>query len=309
MCAAQPTLPKVRDDIDHKEPNVIGQLADEAGALLPAVRVVDAAPQERLGDVDHWGRSERMRTFFRQIYDPIYKYWFRAELEGLEHIPTHGGALLVANHAGSVPPDATAIIHGVEQELGRPVYGMAEHLFRTVPFVSIFWARGGGVAAHPNNGQRLLHDENQLVIVFPEGAKGPGKPFSQRYQLARFGRGGFVEVAMRAGVPIVPIAVLGAEESMPNLVTIPVLAKLFGVPYVPITPQMFMTPLLGPGALFMYLPAKMRVRFLPPVYFPDKPNLPRYSKARVMEYADLIRDMIQQELYEMLRSRKSVWFG
>lgn len=307
------TLRRVKDDLDTgSEIDVIGRLAEDAGALLPALRTQDRGGHARLQDVDHWGRSERMRELVRRLYDPIYRHWFRAELDGLENIPEGGGALLVANHAASVPSDAPVIMHGIEVELGRPVYGLAEHLFRTVPVIGTLWARSGGVAAHPDNAHRLLHDENQLVLVFPEGAKGPGKPFSERYRLRRFGRGGFVEVAMKAGVPVIPIAVMGAEESMPNLTTIPAIAKLAGVPYAPITPQMLAAPLFGPLAPFatlMYLPAKFRVRFLPPVHFPDKPNLPRYSKARVMEYADLIRDMIQEELYEMLRHRRSVWFG
>lgn len=292
-----------------REPNAIERIAQEAGSLLPDLWSLDSPPEDRLQDVDHWGRSERMRQVFRTLYDPIYRWWFRAELDGLEHLPKSGGALLVANHAGSVPSDAPVIMHGVEKEIGRPVYGLAEHLFRTIPVVGTLWARGGGVSGHPENAHRLLHDEGNLVLVFPEGAKGPGKTWSQRYQLRRFGRGGFVEVAMRAGVPVIPIAVVGAEESMPNITTIPQLAKLAGVPYVPITPQMLIPPVFGPATPLMYFPAKFRVHFLPPVYFPDKPNMPRYSKARVMEYSDLIRDMIQQELYEMLRQRKSVWFG
>ena len=108
-------------------------------------------------------------------------------------------------------------MHGIEKDLGRPVYGLAENLFRTMPVVGTLWSRSGGVAAHPDNAYRLLHDEDQLVLVFPEGTKATGKHYSERYQLRRFGRGGFVEIAMRAGVPVIPIAVMGAEESMPIL--------------------------------------------------------------------------------------------
>ena len=102
---------------------------------------------------------------------------------------------------GAIPADAPAIMHGIETELGRPVYGLAENLFRALPVVGTLWSRGGGVAAHPDNAYRLLHDEEQLVLVFPEGHKGTGKHYRDRYQLHRFGRGGFVEIAMRAGVP------------------------------------------------------------------------------------------------------------
>ncbi len=291
--------------------NAVAEIADlvsEQPAMLPAVveRQPSRADEHRRQDVDHWGRSESARKRAARLYEPIYSKWFRAELSGIENVPTTGGALLVANHAGALPPDAPLIIHGVEKEVGRPVYGMAEHLFRSVPFVGTAWARGGGVAGHPENAHRLLHDEGQLALVFPEGAKGPGKKFTERYQLARFGRGGFVEVAMRAGVPIIPIAVVGAEEAMPNITTLPRLAKIVGLPFVPVTPQMLV---LGPLGVLAYAPAKFEVRFLEPVEFADKPNLPRYSRARVMEHADQIRDQIQAELYDMLRERRSVWFG
>src|SRR6476661_8656253 len=107
----------------------------------------DADP--RRSDVDEWGRSEHMRAIARQIYDPIYRRWFRVEWEGLEKIPAEGGALLVANHAGAIPSDAPAIMHGIETELHRPVYGLAEHLFKSLPVVGTMWARAGGGAAHP----------------------------------------------------------------------------------------------------------------------------------------------------------------
>jgi len=123
----------------------------------------------KLSDVDGWGRSEQMRQFIRTVYDPIYSHWFRAEWEGLERIPRSGGALLVANHAAAIPSDAPVIMHGIEKELGRPVYGLADFFFRSVPVVGTLWSRGGGVTAHPDNAHRLLHDEGQLALVFPEG--------------------------------------------------------------------------------------------------------------------------------------------
>jgi 1-acyl-sn-glycerol-3-phosphate acyltransferase len=240
------------------------------------------------------------------LYDPIYTHWFRVEWEGFEHLPTEGGALLVSNHAGAIPPDAPSIMHGIEKDLGRPVYGLAENLFRSMPVVGTLWSRSGGVAAHPDNAYRLLHDEGQLVLVFPEGTKGTGKHYNDRYKLRRFGRGGFVEIAMRAGAPVVPIAVVGAEEAMPILFKSNRLAKMMGVPYFPITANMLM---FGPAGLAMYLPAKFRIRVLPPVYFDVPPNQERYSRSRVMEESERIRRMVQDALYDMLRARRSVWFG
>lgn len=261
----------------------------------------------RLGDVDEWGRSERMRRLARTLYDPIYSAWFRAEWDGLDRIPREGGALLVANHAGAIPSDAPVIMHGIEKELGRPVYGLADHLFKGIPVVGTLWSRAGGVVAHPDNAYRLLREQGQLVLVFPEGSKGPGKTYDQRYRLRRFGRGGYVEIAMRAGVPIVPIAVVGAEESMPILWKSNLLAKVTGLPYYPVTAnQVVFGPLLGAVA---YLPAKFKLKVLEPVRFDVPPDQDRYSKSRVMEESEHIREQIQAALFDLLRKRRSVWFG
>ncbi|HMX06448.1 MAG TPA: lysophospholipid acyltransferase family protein, partial [Microthrixaceae bacterium] len=237
----------------------------------------------RLSDVDEWGRSERMRALARRIYDPMYRRWFRTEWEGLEKIPTEGGALLVANHAGAIPSDAPVIMHGIEEELKRPVYGLADNLFRTIPVVGTLWSRVGGVPAHPDNAYRLLSEQGQLVLDFPEGVKGPAKTINERYQLRRFGRGGFVEIAMRAGVPVIPIAVVGAEESMPTLARIPYLPSLVGVPYAPLTANMV---LMGPLGLVGYLPAKFKLRVLDPVHFDVPPDQERYSRSRVMDESE-----------------------
>lgn len=261
----------------------------------------------RHSDVDEWGRSEHMRDLARQLYEPIYKSWFRVEWEGLEKIPKHGGALLVANHASAIPSDAPALMHGIETELGRRVYGLGDNFFKAVPILGVMWARLGGVVAHPDNAYRLLREQDQLVLVFPEGSKGPGKHFSQRYQLRRFGRGGFVEIAMRAGVPIIPIAVVGAEESMPIIWKSNTVAKTLGLPYFPITANhVVMGPALG---TIIHLPAKFKFRVLDPITFDLPPDQDRYSRSRVMDESENIREQIQSALYDMLRKRRSVWFG
>ncbi|MGZ4693819.1 MAG: lysophospholipid acyltransferase family protein, partial [Acidimicrobiales bacterium] len=236
------------------ESEVVTEPRTDNVSLLPVRREPEPELDDpRTSDVDEWGRSENMRRFARAAYDPIYRRWFRVEWEGLEKIPVHGGALLVANHAGAIPSDAPVIMHGIETELERPCYGLADHLFKNLPVVGTYWARLGGVVAHPDNAYRLLREQQQLVLVFPEGSKGPGKPMRERYQLRRFGRGGFVEIAMKAGVPIVPIAVIGAEESMPIVWKSNMLAKAMGIPYMPVTANMLAFGPLG-GAL--YFPAK-----------------------------------------------------
>lgn len=282
---------------------------ERSTAVVP-IRIPPEVPEvlddPRQSDVDEWGRSERIRTLARALYDPLYSKWFRAEWEGLEKIPTEGGALLVANHAGAIPSDAPVIMHGIEKELGRPVYGMADYFFRTVPVVGTLWARGGGVPAHPANAYRLLKEQQQLAVVFPEGTKGPSKSFTDRYQLRRFGRGGFVEIAMRAGVPVIPIAVIGSEEAMPVIFRLPTLAKALGVPYVPITANMLA---MGPLGVVMPFPAKFKLRVLDPVRFDVPADQERYSKSRIMEEAERIRSQLQESVYDMLRDRRSVWFG
>ena len=299
---------------DAADPAGLSAALDSSPAAASLVHLPGLAPESppplrdpRASDVDAWGRSERMRARARRLFDPVYRNLFRAEWEGLERIPTDGGALLVANHAGAIPSDAPVIMHGIEEELGRPVYGLADSMFKGAPVVGTLWSRMGGVVAHPDNAYRLLKDEGQLVLVFPEGAKGPGKTYQERYKLRRFGRGGFIEIAMRAGVPVVPIAVVGAEESMPTLVNIPAMARLLGTPYFPVTAnQLLFGPVLG---LVAYLPAKFKLQVLDPVTFDVAPDQPRYSKSRIMEEAESIRQQIQGALYDMLRARQSVWRG
>jgi 1-acyl-sn-glycerol-3-phosphate acyltransferase len=260
----------------------------------------------RFSDVDEWGRSERVRQVVRQLYEPLYRSWFRVEWQGLDKIPIEGGALLIANHAGAIPHDAPVIMHGIETELGRPVYGMADYFFRTVPVVGTLWSRGGGVVANPHNAYRLLREQGQLALVFPEGSKGPAKRYDERYQLRRFSRGGFVEIAMRAGVPIVPIAVVGSEEVMPTLFRVPALGRLLRLPYFPVTANMVA---MGPLGLAVPLPAKFKLRVMDPVTFDVPPDLDRYSRSTVMEAAEWIRANLQQTVHDMVSERRSVWFG
>jgi 1-acyl-sn-glycerol-3-phosphate acyltransferase len=260
----------------------------------------------RLSDVDEWGRSQHLRDILARLYEPLYERWFRVEWEGFDKLPRQGGALMVANHAGAIPADAPSIMHGIERDLQRPVYGLADDVFKRIPLVNLGWSRLGGVQAHPDNAYRLLREQQQLVMVFPEGSKGPGKHYSERYQLRRFGRGGFVQIAMRAGVPIIPLAIVGNEETMPIVAKLPTLAKVLGLPYWPITANMLV---LGPLGVLVPFPAKMRIRVLDPVHLDVPPDQPRYSRSRIMDTSEDIRHAIQQELYDMLSRRRSVWTG
>ena len=269
--------------------------------LLPAVE-----PERTLTD---WGRSERVEGWLdRTVYDFYYHLWFRCEVEGIENVPSDGGALLVSNHSGALPPDAPMIAKAIREEhpRPRPLHLTMEHFFKGYPFFSQLLPKLGGVPAHPANVQRLLYDERQLVLVFPEGRKGTEKLYRDRYRVQRFGRGGFVAAAMRARAPIVPVCVVGAEEAMPIFMHMTALQKLTGLIYAPVTPAF---PLLGPAGALVYLPAKFKLRFLPPIPTDDLGERPWRDPGLVQTIAHDVRQMIQDELYEMVGQRRSVWFG
>jgi 1-acyl-sn-glycerol-3-phosphate acyltransferase len=273
--------------------------ADELKKHLPGVE-----PERQLND---WGRSERIEGLYdRTVIDFLYRYWFRAEVEGIENVPSTGGALLVSNHGGALPPDAAMITKAIKEEHAhpRPVNITVEHFFKGYPGFSMLVSKIGCVPAHPANVHRLLYDEEQLVLVFPEGRKATEKLFKDRYRLRRFGRGGFVEAAMRARAPIVPVCVVGAEESAPVFAQVGLMQRLTGLLYFPITPTFPHFGLLG---MLGYLPAKFRLRFLEPIYFDDEDM--HEDKALVQTVAHEVRARIQENLWDMLAKRKSVWFG
>jgi 1-acyl-sn-glycerol-3-phosphate acyltransferase len=274
--------------------------SDDARALLPAIE-----PERQ---VDDWGRSERVEGLFdATIYEFLYHYWFRVEVEGIEHIPSVGGALLVSNHGGAVPPDAAMIAKAIKEEHARPrlLHLTMDEFFMGYPGISMLATKLGGVPAHPANVHRLLQDEEQLVLVFPEGAKATEKLYKDRYKLRRFGRGGFVEAAMRAGTPIVPVAIVGAEEAMPVFAQLNPLKRLTGLIYFPITPTF---PHLGLLGGLVYLPSKFRIRFLEPIPTDQWGDEPWEDRALVQEVAEEVRARIQDELYDMLAKRRSIWF-
>jgi 1-acyl-sn-glycerol-3-phosphate acyltransferase len=280
----------------------------EERALVPAddlkQHLAGVEPERRLTD---WGRSERIEGLLdRTAADFFYRYWFRAEVEGIANVPATGGALLVANHAGALPPDAAMIAKAIREEHPhpRPLNITVEHFFKGYPGFSMLIPKIGCVPAHPANVQRLLYDEEQLVLVFPEGRKGTEKVYKDRYRLRRFGRGGFVEAAMRARAPIVPVCVVGAEEAAPVFAQVGLLKRLTGLLYFPITPTF---PHLGLLGMLAYLPAKFKIRFLDPVSF-DEEGM-NEDKALVQTVAHDVRARIQEGLWDMLAKRRSVWFG
>ncbi|HWH44932.1 MAG TPA: lysophospholipid acyltransferase family protein, partial [Thermoleophilaceae bacterium] len=237
-----------------------------------------------------------------------YRYWFRVEQQGVERVPSSGGALLVANHSGALPPDAPMIMQAIRNEhpRSRPLYMLGEDWFRGYPLVGMLANKIGLVPAHPENAQRLLGDEGRLALVFPEGQKGSRKLYWQRYRLRRFGRGGFVRTAIRAGVPIVPVAVIGAEEAMPIFAHVRPLERLTGLIYFPVNHAF---PHFGLAAGLMYLPAKFRISFLDPVPTDGYGAGAADDLTLVQSVAEDVRGRIQREVDRLVASRPSVWFG
>jgi 1-acyl-sn-glycerol-3-phosphate acyltransferase len=277
-------------------------------SLVPAEQLKDhlpgVEPERRLND---WGRSERIEGLFDQtLVEFFYRYWFRAEVEGIENVPSNGGALIVSNHSGALPPDAAMLAKAIREEHPhpRPLNITVEHFFKGYPGFSALLPKLGCVAAHPANVHRLLSDEEQLVLVFPEGRKGTAKLYKDRYRLRRFGRGGFVEAAMRARTPIVPACVVGAEEAAPVFAQIGLLKRVTGLLYFPITPTF---PHFGLAGMLGYLPAKFKLRFLEPIEFGEGDS--HEDKALVQTIAHEVRARIQENLWDMLATRRSVWFG
>jgi 1-acyl-sn-glycerol-3-phosphate acyltransferase len=235
---------------------------------------------------------------------PFYKKWFRVEVRGIENIPDVGGALVVGNHSGTVAMDSlmTQVAVYDEHPRNRHLRMLGADLVFQMPFIGTMARRSGTTLAANTDAERLL-STGSLVGVWPEGFKGVGKPFSERYKLQRFGRGGFVSAALRAGVPIVPVSIVGAEEIYPIIGNMPAVARLLGLPYAPITPTF---PLLGPLGL-VPLPSKWLIEFGPPIqttsFGPDAADDPML----VFDLTDQVRETIQQTLYSLLMQRKSVF--
>ncbi len=188
--------------------------------------------------VDEYGfDAEITQRFFMAALRPIAQQWFRIDVRGVENIPAEGGALVVSNHSGTVPVDGLMTMVSIHDHTGRHLRALGADLVFRMPIISSMARKGGATLACSEDAERMLR-AGELVGVWPEGFKGIGKPFSQRYKLQRFGRGGFVSAALRTGVPIVPLAVVGAEEIYPLVGNIPALARLIGVPYLPITPAL-----------------------------------------------------------------------
>jgi 1-acyl-sn-glycerol-3-phosphate acyltransferase len=230
----------------------------------------------------------------------LYRRWFRVQMTGLEHVPAEGAALVVANHSGVLPFDAVMLQAGVfgEHPAHRNLRLLGADLVYALPGLAQLARASGHVRAGPAQAHRLLC-AGELVGVFPEGFKGIGKPFSERYQLQRFGRGGFAAAALRAGVPMIPCAIVGAEEIYPMIGNAEHVARLLRLPYFPVTP---LFPWLGPlGAI--PLPSNWLVAFCPPVPTAGYAAAQRRDPETIAQLADRVRGIIQARVDELLEQR------
>ncbi len=291
-------------DIDPED--VAAAFADGARRLLgtdwqvKVLEIVGSLRRRLSGDyeVDEFGLDPEVLDLLSSLVEPIAESWFRLQVRGIENIPADGGALLVANHSGTVPVDGLITGYAVRKYTGRPIRPLGADLVFRLPYVGQVARKMGATLACAEDAERLL-TSGELAAVWPEGFKGVGKPFSERYKLQRFGRGGFVSSAMRAQVPIIPVSIVGAEEIYPLIGNIPSLARLLGLPYIPITPFF---PLLGPLGM-VPLPSKWIIEFGEPIRTDAYPPEAADDPMLLFNVTDQVRETIQQTLYNLLVDR------
>ena len=256
--------------------------------------------------VDDYGMDPVVSERFKPLLDFLYYEYWRVEVKGIQHIPADGAALLVSNHSGALPYDGAMIKTAVKNDhvASRDVRFLVEDFVYHFPFMGTLMMRIGGVRASPENAVRLLR-HGQLVCVFPEGVKGLGKLYKQRYQLQRFGRGGFVKICLDTKAPLVPVAVVGAEEIHPMIGRGSWIADIVGVPYLPITPFFPWLGLLGA----IPLPSKWTIGFSEPIDFASFDDASRKNRILVNKLSQQVRARIQNMIKDEVRERRSIWFG
>lgn len=257
--------------------------------------------------VDEFGFDKHLNeAIFLPLLRGLFRNWFRVEVSGIENLPETGAALVVANHAGVLPIDglmASVAVH--DNHPGhRDLRLLAADMVFDMPVMGHAARKAGHTMACTADAHRLLA-AGELTAVFPEGYKGLGKNFRDRYKLQRFGRGGFVSAALRAGAPIVPCSIVGSEEIYPMLADVKLLARLLGLPYFPVTP---LFPLAGPLGL-VPLPSKWHIQFGEPISTDDYDESAADDPMVTFELTDQVRETIQQTLYQLLANRRNPFLG
>jgi 1-acyl-sn-glycerol-3-phosphate acyltransferase len=304
------STPRPRPPVDDEPPPIAVVPDPEPPAWETALESALRFVRRRLaGDyqVDEFGYDPELAdAVIAPVLQPLYKHWFRVETIGMQHIPSEGGALIVANHSGTLPLDALMTIQALHTEhpAQRRLRLLGADLMFTLPVVGELARKNGATLACNPDAERLM-GSGELVGVFPEGFKGIGKPFADRYKLQRFGRGGFVSAALRTGVPIIPCSIVGAEEIYPKIGDVKPLARLLGAPYFPITPTF---PLLGPLGL-VPLPSKWYIEFGEPISLEHYTPADAEDPMLVFNLTDQVRETIQHTLYRLLSQRRNVFLG
>lgn len=263
--------------------------------------------KNRSEEVDEFGLDPKYESRYIPFFDFLHKYYFRVDTQGIENIPDTGRCLIVSNHSGGTLPYDGVMLRTIvrrEHPKARELRWLSEDFIYYLPFIGAVMSRLGAVRACQENAERLLSDQ-RLIAVFPEGAKGIGKLYGDRYKLQRFGRGGFIRLCLRTQTPLIPCAIVGAEEANPMLYRIEYMTKSIGIPYMPITPTF---PALGPLGL-LPAPTKWKVRFAEPIdfegYGPDAAD----DELLVGRLSERVRSIIQSLVDRTLSERRSIWFG
>ncbi len=257
-------------------------------------------------EVDDYGCDRRFEMAIKPFFDFLFTKYWRVSLQGMENVPLEGRCLLVANHSGVLPYDGAMMKVALfnEHPKQREVRFLVDDFVFHFPFLGVFMNRIGGVRASTENAERLLSHE-EIVAVFPEGLKGISKPYTERYHLQRFGRGGVIRLAMKTKAPIVPVAIIGAEEIHPLLYKSAILARPLGLPFIPVTPTF---PLLGPlGAI--PLPTKWTIVFGKPVPFDGFSERDVQDGILINRETEKLRENIQEMVFDVLKERRSIFFG
>jgi 1-acyl-sn-glycerol-3-phosphate acyltransferase len=298
-------------EIDEARSFVDGTVeADEPNELAQRIAGASEFIRKRMtGDysVDEFGFDPHLNNaVFLPILRVLFKSWFRVEVSGIENLPAEGAALIVANHAGVLPFDGlmTSVAVHDKHPAHRDLRLLAADMVFDMPMIGQAARKAGHTMACTSDAHRLLA-AGELTAVFPEGYKGLGKKFRDRYKLQRFGRGGFVSAALRAKAPIVPCSIVGSEEIYPMITDVKLLARLLGLPYFPVTP---LFPLAGPAGL-VPLPSKWHIQFGEPIPTDEYDESAAEDPMVTFELTDHIRETIQQTLYQLLTNRRNAFLG
>ena len=299
-------------EIDQRRGNVPGTAAADDTPSELANRIASGAEfirKRMMGDytVDEFGFDRHLNNaIFLPLLRVFFKSWFRVEVSGIENLPKTGAALVVANHAGVLPFDGlmTSVAVHDNHPTNRDLRLLAADMVFDMPVMGQAARKAGHTMACTSDAHRLLA-AGELTAVFPEGYKGLGKHFKDRYKLQRFGRGGFVSAALRTKAPIVPCSIVGSEEIYPMIADIKLLARLMGLPYFPVTP---LFPLAGPLGL-VPLPSKWHIQFGEPIETAEYDESAADDPMVTFELTDNVRETIQQTLYQLLANRRNTFFG